>query len=208
MQIVAPTYSPDQAPQMPYVRFERRAEEDRKASEAAGHCVMKDVTWVIVQASGSKDTSEKKASDWLISMQDLAKNERVPRDWPGRYAEAIERWEKGQELPVDGTPIKTWTALSPAQVKNLIDANVLTIEALAAANVETVTRLGMGGLVLKQTAERWLAESKGPGKLIKENENMRVELGEAKERIAALEQSIRELQANSSKAKGPTVITA
>ena len=75
-----------------------------------------------------------------------------------------ERWKNGQEMPLNGTPIKTWSAISPAQIKNLIAIGILTVEDLANVNGEGLTRIGMGGQNLKKMATNWLetAADHGP----------------------------------------------
>lgn len=49
-----------------------------------------------------------------------------------------------------GTDIRNWPVVSPAQIKNLFELHVHTIEDLAAANEEVISGIGMGGRMLKQ----------------------------------------------------------
>jgi predicted RecB family nuclease len=59
----------------------------------------------------------------------------------------------------------------PAQIKTLLDINVRTVEELAAANEETLNRVGMGGRALKQKAIIWLESSKRSAESLTEEVN-------------------------------------
>lgn len=184
----------------PYVTFEIRAEEDRTASIAEGHYVAKDVHYAIITPQGSKDRIERVVFEWFDNLTAQVQQERFPQEWLSRFQAAYEAWKKGQELPLSGTPVMTWPAVSPAQVKVLQTAHVLTVEDLAAANEETITRLGMGGRALKQRAVEWLAASKNTGKhaeemaalkasnsdLAAQNEKLGKQLAELSKQVEAL----------------------
>jgi hypothetical protein len=156
-------YNPNSEIQRPYVKFELRSTEDRTQTSPDGTCQMIDVAWVIVRAPGSKDSLEKTAVDWLNQLKSYAKDGRVPPSWHGEYAHAFALWQKGEEIPVNGTPIKTWPPLTPSQRKNILSAGILTIEDLALANDEVRGQIGMGGHGLVQMAQKWLKESKESG---------------------------------------------
>jgi hypothetical protein len=68
------------------------------------------------------------------------------------YQQALENYKQSRETPEQGIAIKDWPGASPAQIKTLLDINVRTVEELAAANEETLMRIGMGGRALKQKA--------------------------------------------------------
>ena len=164
----------------PYVTFETRQVEDRTASIDAGHYVAKDVHYAIITPSGSKDRLEKIAEEWLKDIEAAVREERFPAQWAEGYKAGYKAFLEGKELPEDGTPILTWPPLSPAQVRTIIDADVRTVEDLAAANEATLTRIGIGGRAFKQQAQAWLDTVKDTGKvaaeltaLRKENENLK-----------------------------------
>lgn len=166
----------------PYVRFEVRAIEDREASIEAGHYVGKDVIFAIVTPTGSKDQVEREATEWLKNVEEGVKQDRIPSFWLGAYTTALENFRNAQETPEFGTAVKDWPSLSPSQVKLLIDISVRTVEELAAANEETLNRIGMGGRALKQKAQAWLDSSAGQGKLSEELAQLRVACEELKTR--------------------------
>lgn len=158
-----------------YVRFEKRVIEDRDASIKAGHFVGKDVVYALITPPGSKDVivrevESKKDSTgritetgWLDSLDQAVTEGRIPDQYAENYRRAYEKYKKGEEIPLNGTPIKGWPPLSPAQQTNLIAMNVFTVEDLAALNEEGKSRMGMGIVELQRKAQHWLAESQSIG---------------------------------------------
>jgi len=191
----AAAYNPDRAMPRPYVRFEMRAVEDRTLTTTDGVTQMKDVPWAIVSAPGSRDTMEKTAEDWLASLIPHARDGRIPASWPSDYRGAFDLWIKGEEMPVHGTPIKSWPPLTPSQRKNIIAAGILTVQDLAAANEETRARIGMGALALSATAVRWLQESKDVGATAKALAEAQVQLADMKNLVAEQSAAIAEMRA-------------
>jgi hypothetical protein len=148
-----PTIAEDRPP---YVRFETRALEDRSASIESGAYVAKDVDFALITPVGSKDTIERNVSEWFEQLSLQVQQERFKQEWLLRYKESYSAWKAGQAVPLHGHAVVNWPGVSPAQLKTLQAAHVLTVEDLAAANEETIARLGMGGRALKQRAEAWL----------------------------------------------------
>lgn len=159
----AAAYNPDKQPQRPYVQFEFRPMENRAAKLADGQERFTDVAWAIVRAPGSKDSVEKVAEDWLTQLDAYARDQRIPPQWPSEYRNAFELWKRGEEVPVTGTAIKTWSAPTPAQRKSILAAGVLTVEDLAVANEQILGALGMNAHMLKRMAQSWLEEAKNKG---------------------------------------------
>lgn len=163
-----------------YVRFERTVEEDIPATQAAGHFVGRDVDIALITPPYSKDIFKQKIEPWKESMKLDVQNGRMPEEWMTKNLEAYKRFQNGQEMPIDGIPIKGWGVISPAMQQTLIAMNVLTVEDLAAMNDEGIKRIGMGGTDLKVKAKAWLSqlEDKGPltlkaAKLEQENVQMK-----------------------------------
>jgi hypothetical protein len=199
MQIAA--YKPNNEEPRPFVRFEMRSVEDRTKPSSDGVTQLVDKAWAIIRAAGSKDSLEKPAEEWLASLKDYAKNGRVPQSWPHEYAEAFRLWKSGEELPVNGTAIKSWPPLSPAQRQMLISLGVLTVETLATCNDEILNRIGMGGHTLKALANTWLNESKDKGSMSKQLEAAMVKLEELTTLVTAQAATIQQLQAAAPPAK-------
>lgn len=177
----------------PYVAFEVRAEEDREASIKAGHYIAIDVDYALITPMGSKDRIERVAKEWLDKIQQDVVEGRMPREWANAYRDAYKAWKEGLEIPVSGTPVENWPPASPAQIKMLRQLQVRTVEDLANANEEVITRIGMGGRALKQRAVDWLAAAAGGGKLSEEMTALRAENENLRQRNESLETQMREL---------------
>lgn len=147
-----------------YVQFERKPVEDKAASAAAGHYVARDVDYALVTPPYSKDVFKQKTSLWLEENQRMVDTGRMPQEWADQYKKAYEAWKNGQEIPLNGIPIRGWGVISPAQQETLIRMNCLTVEDLAAVTDEGLHRIGMGSVDLKNKAKAWLAQlnDKGP----------------------------------------------
>lgn len=161
------------APRPPYVKFEVRAVEDRTASVETGHYVSKDIVFALVTPAGTRDRLEKEADAWLEGIREAVQQERFPASWYDQYKEALARFRSNQEVPENGTPISNWPAVSPSQVRTLLDLNLRTIEDVATMNEEAVNRLGMGGRALKAKAQAYLDASASTGTTAAEIEELR-----------------------------------
>lgn len=176
-----------------YVRFERRAVEDKPASLRQGRFVAKDMDFALVTPPYSRDVFEEGAQSWLSKMRQQASKGRIPHSWYERYAETYERWKRGEEMPLNGTAIKGWQVISPAQQKNLISLNILTVEDLAAVNDEGLRRIGMGAMALRDKAKAWLSQASDKGPLTMENAALKAENAALKNQNDQLEARMREL---------------
>lgn len=160
----------------PFVKFESRPKVNQAASDQAGRYVAQDVDYIIIVPHGSEGKTElcEEYTQWLAKHKPVAGNKyyapgagndtpaimdsRFPRDWLDRIEAGYAAWKKGEELPLDGTPLKLWPAIisSPAMLQNCIASNILTVEHLAGASDEAINSIGMGGRALRETAIRWL----------------------------------------------------
>lgn len=105
--------------------------------------------------------------------------------WPQQY----EAFKREEEIPIDGTPINEWPALSVTQVAEMKALNIHTVEALADLRDAGIQRLGMGGRQLVAKAKAYIEAASGNAgteKLAAENETL-------KDRIALLESQLKEL---------------
>ena len=164
-----------------YVTFELRSLEDREASLREGHYVAVDVVFAIITPQGSKDRIERVAEDWIKQLDQQVIEDRIPREWVQGYKAMYKDFLEGREPAVNGFDVRNWPAISPSQVKALLDARIKTVEDLASANEEALHRLGMGGRALKDRAIEWLRSAK--------------DVGQQAEEIAALKQANSDLQA-------------
>ena len=172
----------------PHVIFERRAEEDRQASIEAGRYISRDVDYAIVTPSGSKDRVERVVSDWFSMLASEVRAERWPQAWLDQLKSGYEAWTRGQTPPEHGTPLSTWPALSPAQVKNWAQIGLRTIEELAEANEEALTAYGMGARDMKSRARLFLENAGDSAALV-------AKLRASEELIASMQVRMESLEA-------------
>ena len=177
----------------PFVRFETRSIEDRQASIASGCYTGKDVDFAVITSPGSRDCVERIAVEWLEQTSAHAQEGRLPAEWARGFREHYTAWKAGKEAPLNGHPISDWPSIGPSVVKMLQGLNVRTIEDLAAANEETIRRMGMGSRDLKQKAIDWLQSAQGNGKVTEELSTLRGENEALQVRCESLETQLREL---------------
>lgn len=170
-----------------YVEFEARPVTDKAASLEAGMNVSVDQDWALVTPPYSKDRVEQKVLTWFSNLEFNAKNGRIPGAWVDMYKKQYNAWKEGQEIPLDGTPIRNWAIPSPAQVKNLLAAGMKTVEDLALCNDEGLRRLGMGGIDLRNKAKAFLASANS---VVTENAALKTEVEQLKGSLEAMQQQI------------------
>ena len=180
----------------PFVSIETRAEEDRAASIEAGFYKSKDYDYALITPAGSKDRVEQRVDEWFTKLKHQVTQDRFPAAWLAAYESAYKLWKSGQEIPLEGTSVRNWPILSPAQSKALIELNVRTVEDLAAANEEVISRLGMGGRALREKAKEWM-DSKGgaAGKQAEQIVAMRIALENSEAARKEMQSKMTEMQA-------------
>lgn len=176
-----------------YVKFVREAQEDHAASREKGIYVARDVDIACITPPYSKDVMKFEVNQWFSNMRLDVTNGRMPQEWEQQYHEKYDAWKKGEELPLDGVPIKGWAVASPAAQETLLRMNILTVEDLALINDEGIRRIGMGGVDLKTKAIAWLQAAKDRGPITqeiaavkKENEQLKGELGTLRAQVETL----------------------
>lgn len=185
---------------MPFVKFERRAVDDPQATALAGHYVAKDIDYALVTPPYSKDVMIHKVATWFKQLEIDVANQRMPDEWLQKYKSHYSAWQNGQEMPLEGVPIRGWGIISPAQQETLIKMHVLTVEQLAAITSEGIIRIGMGGQDLKHKAEAWLKQLKKNGgaalelaAMRKENDQLKASLKGLTEKLEVLMSKIPEM---------------
>lgn len=174
----------------PFVEFKRIAVPDSVKTQELGRRVTKDVDFAYIMQPGSRDQVERKATDWLamIKQKNLdASPDAYPDEWVRGFHEKYKAWLDGQEMPLDGTSVKEWALLSPAQAENFIALRILTIEDVAAMTEDALGRFGMGGRELREKAREWLTKQEVAGSLAIENQELKQQLADLSARLAQLE---------------------
>lgn len=176
-----------------YVKFERLAVEDKARSAAEGHWVGRDVDYALVTPPYSKDVFKQKVDLWLAENKRLVQTERMPQDWAEQYEKSYLSWRNGQEVPLNGIPIKGWGVISPAQQETLIRMNCLTVEDLAGITDEGIQRIGMGGVDMKNKAKAWLSQLNDKGPLTQKMSAVQAENSMLKGSVETLTRQVQEL---------------
>lgn len=171
-----------------YVKFVREAQEDPVASRREGRYVGRDVDIACITPPYSRDVMKFEVAQWFEQMRNDVVNGRMPQEWADQYHAKYEAWKKGEELPLDGVPIKGWQVASPAQQETLLRMGILTVEDLAHVNDEGIRRIGMGGIDLKNKAVTWLQAAKDKGPITQEN-------AELKRKVASMETELHSIRA-------------
>lgn len=169
----------------PLIKFAQRAVEDREQTMAKGSLVHKDVDFAIVRVAGSKDTLEQEALIFLKQCEELAQKGKYPAAWAKGHREHYQNWKEGIETPQAGFALRTWGVITAAQAENCAVAGVFTVEALAAANEETLQKIGMGARALKQKAQAWVDAHSG---------NVSEELSNLRQQVESLTALNKDLQ--------------
>jgi hypothetical protein len=186
----------DMSKQKPaYVTFETRAVEKKKESERKGYYVAEDQDFAIVRQPGSVDSTIWEVKKWLDQNKREVENGRLNPAHEQYYRQAYEHFKKGQEIPVEGTPIKTWPVISPAQVGALTALHIRTVEELANLPDDGVRRIGMGGIDLKNKAKAWLASAQDKGKVTQELAGLQAKNTMLEGTIETLQKQVKELEA-------------
>jgi septal ring factor EnvC (AmiA/AmiB activator) len=129
-----------------------------------------------------------------VSVEKNVRAGRIPQKHLDLWKESYRLWQDGQEPPVDGTPIKDWSSISPAQCKNLLNAGCRSVEDLAQANDEAMRRLGMGANDLKNKARAWLQAAKDHGPLTMQIASLEKENDQLKGTIQSLQDQIKRFE--------------
>lgn len=156
-------------------RFCIEAKQNKLKSAQMGRPVYDDVEYVEVMHHGDKNSILK------YPVKDIHRNR-----WPKEY----EAFRKGQDVQVEGTRLEQWPPISKSEIATLKAMGIYTVEQLSEMKDDAITRYGMGGRKLVNTAKAYLkAAQSGSGitQLQAENEKLQA-------RIASLEAQLGERQ--------------
>lgn len=152
----------DQRP--PFVRFEEREWGiNQEASEAAGRPVPKVIVLACITPHASKDVVEKPAEEWLQQIRAKAVRGDFNPQWAEMFRMQYEEYLKGNELPREGTPVKTWQAITRAEMHMILGAGYTVVEDLAQVPDSGLNTIGLSGRYLRDLARNWIAEAKDKG---------------------------------------------
>lgn len=178
----------------PFVQFEMRGVEDRARSIEAGSYIEVEVPHVLVQQLGSREQHVQVADDWFKQLQVDVNNKRLSPKWLEGWKIMYENFKQGETTPVNGTSLKMFPVIRPAQMKQCFEMGVFTVEDLAGLNSEGWARLGIGGQTLSQKAKDWLSSASDKGTLVSKLEEAVTENTGLKDRVEALQDQLEALK--------------
>lgn len=173
-----------------HVVFELRDIEDREETIKTGAPAWKDQEIAVVTYKGGNGNGvDKVVTPELLGLWENGTDRDPP--YPNVIAK-YHAWKNGLAAPVDGVDLANWPGVTPAQLKMCHQAVVFSVEDLASANADTIRKLGMGAVALKDKAISYL-ESADTNKNSEEISALKVEMDSLREAIAKKDEQIEKL---------------
>lgn len=110
---------------------------------------------------------ERGADEWIAEISRQALEGRYDPTWVAQFKLEYEAFLKGNELPRDGTPVRTWGLISREQGTRLISIGIQTVEDLAATPDSELGVIGLDGRNLRDLAKNFLEAGNGSGGMAK-----------------------------------------
>jgi hypothetical protein len=149
---------------------------DPKKTEEMGRPIFKSVEMCSIKAPGDKDN---------IVVERVARMQPDPRmRFPAQYA----RFKAGEKVQIEGTLLRQWGLITPAEAKSYEAVDVYTVEQLAGLS-DSICQQYRGSLADRQKARDFLDQAKGlePAAAARaENQRLRSEIEALREAIASL----------------------
>lgn len=179
----------------PYVRWEEREMGlDPEATKREGRPIPRVVIMALITPAGSKDVVEKIATEWLKQIRDKAMQGEYPIDWVKFFDASFDEWKKGNELPREGTPIKTWAMATSEARTRLVALGITTVEDLAQCPDSGFGSIGLDARYLRDMARGWINEAKDKGLNAKTIADQNVEIDRLREHNQSLHDRVRALE--------------
>ena len=132
----------------PYVSFEVKLSKIGKPASKPATTSPKDVVYAIVTPVGSKDRIPRVASEWLAMLAEQVQQQRFPGEWLNAF-HGLQGLLRRSRSPAERYRVARLACDQPGTTCcKLFNFSVRTVEDLAVANEETLSRLGMGGRAL------------------------------------------------------------
>jgi hypothetical protein len=180
----------------PFVRFEEREMGlNAEATAKEGRPIPRVVVMACITPHGSKDCFEKVAEDWLQQIKQKALSGEYPVEWKNHFELQYSEWCKGNELPREGTPVKTWAMCTREASTRLVAAGITTVEDLAQFPDNGLGAIGMDGRYLRDMARSWLTEAKDKGANAKALADANIKIAELSSTVSEQSRRIDNLMA-------------
>lgn len=180
----------------PFVRFEEQEVGlDAEASKKAGRPIPRTQVLAIITPHGSKDEVHRVAEEWLTQIRNKAAQGFYDPQWVTFFERQYEEWKKGNELPREGVPIRTWQMVTNESRRRILAAGYSTVEDLAQCPEQGLSMIGLDGRYWRDTARAWLKEGSDKGTNAKEIADLRSQLSERDGQIERLTNAVTRLEA-------------
>lgn len=180
----------------PFVEFEyQEYGVNAEASAKAGRPIPAVKLMVTIRQRGDKfQATEKIAEEWISHIEREAIAGRYNPEWVQRFKMQYEAFVKGEALPEEGTPIKTWFAITKEQAVRCFALDIKTVEDLASWPDSGLGQIGLDGRYLRDLAKNHIEAGKGTGVLAKRLAELEEESRQNKATIERLSQQLTELK--------------
>jgi hypothetical protein len=133
------------------IRFYMADIKDETASAARGHPIFTQEEWAEIRIAGVDMYNPS-----VIPV-------RVTAEIKAEFAEAYAAWQKGEEVPLNGTPLAEWPQIQRREAELLVQNGIRTVEDFAAAREDLAAKFP-GGMTLQKKAQAWLAAASSTGR--------------------------------------------
>lgn len=177
--------------QPPFVRWEFvECGLNAEATKTAGRPVPAVKPFAFIMQHGSKDVVERDAEEWLAQIEQKAREGMYNQEWAERFRKQYEAFCKGQDLPPEGTPVRTWPAPNREQVIRLLAMGILTVEQLSAVPDSALSNIGLDGRHLRDLARNFIEAGHGAAGLAKKVADLEELTRQQADTIARLEAAL------------------
>jgi TPR repeat protein len=142
-----------------HVEFYLKAVKNGVESSKQGKACYDDIEYARLTPPGGNLIVNKKVDEALIN----------------RFRPQYEAYKRDEEMPENGTHVRLWPIITPAEVKRCLEAQVRTIEAVAEMNENCIQKVGMGARALKEKAINWLKSASEQGTVTEKMQQLKVE---------------------------------
>jgi hypothetical protein len=149
----------------PQISFFSESVEDLARTLEDGIYRGNDVDYVKIKQAYAQDFVVMTVKSWMEQRKNEVITDRYPKEWYEKDLSDFKAWKQGQDLPVDGFPIKGWGVLSPSQQRTLQDMGVRTVEELSRMGDEGKRIYGIGAQHLVDRAQAWMKSVNDNGKV-------------------------------------------
>ena len=149
----------------------------------------------LMQHGDKFSETEKNADDWLADITMKAQMGQYDAGWVAQFKLEYDAFLKGNELPREGTPVRTWAALTREQGTRLVALGITTVEDLAAQPDGGIGLIGLDGRYLRDLARNFLESGNSGAAMAKKIADLEQRDRDNTETIKQMAQTVQELKA-------------